>query len=282
MKIIAWNVNGLRSIDRKFILDKYLTQHKPDIFCMGETKLSLPDTTIQESMNKIKSYQYRYYATSKDKKGYSGTAIWSKHKPESIYYGISNIGIDSFGRKLTQEQQLIVTNNEGRIITLEFKTFYLVHCYVPNAGVTCKTTSLPERLQYRVRQWDPLFQHYIDELQKLKPIILCGDLNCAHTENDIHNPKQNLYSAGFTIQERNSFTKYMKQLQLVDTFRLLHPNKIKYTYWSYRGGARKNNKGWRIDYFLASKVLAKKIKTATIHEDQMGSDHAPIELQITI
>ena len=282
MKIIAWNVNGLRSIDGKAIMDGYLARHNPDIFCMGETKLSLPDSAVQESMTKYKSFPYKYYATSKDKRGYSGTAIWSKIKPDSVHYGISNIGVDTFGRTLTQDQHLIVANNHGRIITLEFKTFYLVHCYVPNSGETIKDTSLPKRLQFRVRQWDPLFQHYIGELQKIKPTIVCGDFNCAHTENDIHNPKRNLKQAGFTIQERNSFKKYLDDLQLVDTFRSLHPTVTKYTYWSYRGGARKNNKGWRIDYFLTSKSLIKKVKSTVIHDDQMGSDHAPIELQIMI
>ena len=277
MKIIAWNINGLRAIDRKTILDAYLTTHDPDIFCMGETKLSLPDDKVQATMSKFQQYPYRYYATSKGKKGYSGTAMWSKLKPLQVHYGIDPAilkGPDV--KELSDDQKLIIDNNEGRLIALEFKKLFVVHCYVPNAGETL------QRLPYRVKQWDTLFQRYIAHLQDLKPTIVCGDFNCAHTELDIHAPKRNLKSAGFTIQERNSFAKYLNDLNLVDIYRTHHPKEIKYTYWSYRGGARKNNKGWRIDYFLLSKQLQKKVKQVDIHDDQHGSDHAPIALQLAI
>lgn len=279
MKIIAWNVNGIRALNNKGILMEYLDKHQPDIFCMGETKLSLPDEKTKYELNeKNKEYKYRYYATSKERKGYSGTAIWSKIEPINVTYGIDGVENKTY----SEEQKKILDNNEGRIITIEMEQFYIIHCYVPNSGQAELKNGPLSRLQYRINEWDKLFQMYLKMLQKKKPIIVCGDMNCAYTEIDIHNAKSNEKNAGFTIEERTSFGKYLDKLKLVDIFRDLNINKIAYTYWSYRGNARKNNKGWRIDYFLISNKLKKKVTSTTIHEEQLGSDHAPIEFTIDV
>ena len=261
-KIIAWNVNGIRSLMKNHDIEKYLNKHKPHIFCVGETKLTHPDL-VERSKHKeqISGYKYRTYNTSITKKGYSGTTIWSKKKPINVFKGINYKKHD----------------DEGRVITYEFKEFYLVHVYTPNSG------QVLERLDYRTNEWDPAFWKFIAKLEKAKPVVVCGDLNCARYEIDIHSPKTNLKTAGFTIEERNSFNKYIDKLKLVDAFRHKNPDtKDAYTFWSYRGGARKKNKGWRIDYFLTSKKLEKNIKDCTIHTEQNGSDHAPIELILSI
>lgn len=277
IKIIAWNVNGLRSVHGKSILSEYLTLHDPDIMCMGETKLSYPDVKAIETMKSIPQYEHRYYATSRARQGYSGTTIWSKIKPINVVYGVTQNAVESYRDTLTHHQEHIVENKEGRIITLEFEQYFLVHCYVPNSG------EVLQRLEYRVKQWDPIFQHYLDELQKKKHTVVCGDFNCAHHEIDIHAPKRNLKSAGFTVEERTSFSKYIKDLSMVDTFRCLHPKAHdQYTYWSYRGRARTNNRGWRIDYFLTSSKFFKNVMSSSIHADQLGSDHAPIELVLSL
>lgn len=259
-KVIAWNVNSIRSFVKKNDLNKYLEKEKPNIFCMSETKLSCPDLLVREELKeKIKGFKYRYYSTCIAKKGYSGTAIWSKKQPENIFYGI---GVEEL-------------DNEGRVITLEFKEFYLVHSYTPNSGESL------QRLDYRVNKWDPAFWKFCESLQKKKSIVVCGDLNCARYEIDIHSPKTNLKSSGFTIEERNSFNKYIEKLKLIDAFRLLHlDERDHYTYWTYMRQARSKNKGWRIDYFLISDKLKKKLKSSEIHKDVMGSDHAPIELNL--
>jgi len=257
MKIIAWNINGIRSYIKKYDLNKFLQKYKPQIFCIGETKLSRPDILVQQQLKKIvKGFRYRYYSTCIAKKGYSGTLIWSKKKPINITYGIGDSDCDQ----------------EGRVITLEFDNFNLVHVYTPNSGQAL------QRLDYRTNKWDPCFWKWIEKLQKKKSTIICGDLNCAAYEIDIHSPKTNLRSAGFTPQERNSFNKYIDKLKLIDTFRHINPDlKDAYTYWSYMRQARKKNKGWRIDYFLISNNLLNKLKQSNIL-DELGSDHAPIEL----
>ncbi len=258
-KIIAWNVNSIRSLVKKENLNEFLKKHKCQIFCMSETKLSCPDLVYKKDLKDlISGFRYRYYSTCSIKKGYSGTAIWSKKKPNDVFYGIESEEHDK----------------EGRVITLKFKEFTLVHVYTPNSG------DILQRLNYRVTQWDKLFFKYIEKLQKENSVILCGDLNVARYEIDIHSPKTNLKSAGFTKEERESFNKYIEKLDLVDTYRKLNPDKQEYTYWSYLRQSRKNNKGWRIDYFLVSKKLEKKVKKSYILTDQMGSDHAPIVLEI--
>ena len=261
-KIIAWNVNGIRSFVKKVNLNEFLQKEKPSIFCMSETKLSCPDLITRNLLSKnIKGFKYRTYNTCSARKGYSGTAIWSKKKPINIIKGIEKEELDK----------------EGRVITLEFKEFYLTHVYTPNSGQAL------QRLDYRVKKWDPAFWKFIGKLQKDKPVIVCGDLNCARYEIDIHSPKTNLKSAGFTKEERKSFNKYIAKLNLVDTFRKLYTDeKDRYTYWSYMRKARQNNKGWRIDYFLISKSLDKYLKKSRIFKDLLGSDHAGIELVLNI
>ena len=259
-KIIAWNVNSIRALVDKIDLNQYLKEENPQIFCMSETKLSCPDLLVRDALRQnIKGFKHRFFSTSTARKGYSGTAIWSKNKPLSHVYGIGNKELD----------------NEGRVITLEYKEFYLVHSYTPNSG------QVLQKLDYRVKKWDPAFWKYVEGLQKKKEVIVCGDLNCARSDIDIHSPKTNLRSAGFTIEERDSFNKYIDKLKLIDTFRYLHPDEPDhYTFWSYMRQARIKNKGWRIDYFLISKNLEKNLKKSEIHKDIEGSDHVPIELNL--
>ena len=257
--ILSWNVNSIRALVKKLDLNKILKN--VNIFCIGETKLSCPDIDVQKNLkDHIKGFRYRFYSTSSRKKGYSGTAIWSKKKPLNVLYGL---GIEEL-------------DNEGRVITLEFDNFYLLHVYTPNSG------EVLARLDYRVKTWDIAFRKFIKKLQENKPIIICGDLNCAHEEIDIHSPKTNKRSAGFTDEERKSFTKLLKDNNLIDTFRYMFPDKVQYTYWNYRSRARDNNKGWRIDYFLVDKRILNKIKKSLILYKVMGSDHCPIQLKFNI
>jgi len=259
--IVAWNVNSIRALVKKFDLNDFLEKNKVNIFCMGETKLSCPDLVVQKELKeKIKGFRYRFYSTCTRKKGYSGTAIWSKKKPLNVMYGL---GIDDL-------------DNEGRVITLEFKGFYLVHVYTPNSGEALA------RLNYRVKTWDNEFRKFIKKLNIKKQVIVCGDLNCAYQEIDIHSPNTNRKSAGFTDEERISFKKLLKDINLLDTFRYYNPDKILYSYWNYRTRARSKNKGWRIDYFLVSSKLIKKIKKSLILDKVMGSDHAPIMLVLSV
>ena len=212
----------------------------------------------RHNRKKDDGYKYRYFNTCIRKKGYSGTAIFSKIEPISEIQGI---GVKDH-------------DQEGRVITLEFDKYYLTHVYTPNSGQKL------ERLDYRTQEWDKEFSKFIGKLQKKKPVIVCGDLNCARYEIDLHSPKTNLKSAGFTKEERDSFNGYIEKLKLIDTYRYLYPDKIEYSYWTYLRQSRKNNKGWRIDYFLISNKLKNKLKDSKIHTNIMGSDHAPIELLI--
>jgi len=262
LKIISWNVNGIRAMDKKVDLNKFLSDNKPHIFCLSETKLSCPSTETEKYIKeKIKGYKYQYWSTCIAKKGYSGTSIWSKKKPINIIYGIGKKELD----------------NEGRVLTLEFKKYYLVNVYTPNSGEQLK------RLDYRVNKWDPAFRKFIKKLQKDKSVIVCGDLNVAHNEIDLANPKTNRKNSGFTNEERNSFTTLLKKNKLTDTFRYKYPEKKDvYSYWTYRCKARDRNKGWRIDYFLIDEKNNKLIKESNIITDQLGSDHAPVYLEIDI
>lgn len=261
MKIIAWNINGIRAQIKKNDLFQLIDTQKPDIICFGETKVSCPFIDVQDTLKtKIKKYPYRYWSPCTIKSGYSGTAIFSNIKPISIFFGINKPGYE----------------DEGRVITLEFDNFFLIHVYTPNSGQELA------RLNYRVQQWDKYFRRYTRKLQKTKPIIICGDLNVAHQNIDIHNPKTNKRSAGFTIEERNSFQKLLDKNKLIDTFRFLNPSTIKYSYWTYYRKARENNKGWRIDYFLVSKSIINLVSKSDILTNIMGSDHAPIILKINL
>jgi exodeoxyribonuclease-3 len=260
MKIISFNVNGLRAITKTNNLFNLIENEKPTILCLLETKLSCPIIDIQKIMNdKLPTYKYKYYSSCVDKNGYSGTAIFSKKKPLNV---IEGIGIDELDK-------------EGRVLTAEFKKFYLINVYTVNSGIGLS------RLDYRINKWDIGFRKYLKKLQEHKPIIVCGDLNVANEEIDIKNPKSNRRTAGFTDEERTSFKKLLNELNLIDTYRYKNPDKIEYSYWTYRMNARNKNIGWRIDYFLVSEKIIKKVKKAKILTDIMGSDHAPVKLNIT-
>lgn len=248
-KLISWNVNGFRAVLQKNFIE-YFNSIDADVFCLQEIKL-------QEGQVDFNPEGYNCYWNYAEKKGYSGTAIFTKETPLSVSY---DIGIDHHDK-------------EGRVITLEFKDYYLVNVYTPNSQ-----TELA-RLEYRMT-WEDDFRNYLLNLDSKKPVILCGDLNVAHTEIDLKNPKSNKTNAGFTIEERNKFSELLES-GFVDSFRYLHPDTInKYSWWSYRFSARKNNAGWRIDYFVVSNKIKDKIIEANIHDDIMGSDHCPVELII--
>lgn len=246
MKFISWNVNGLRACLGKGFKDIFETLDA-DFFCLQETKL-------QEGQTDLAFDGYRSFWNYADKKGYSGTAIFTRHEPLSVTKGI---GIDEH-------------DHEGRVITLEYTDFYLVTVYVPNSQDELR------RLDYRM-QWENDFRAYIQRLDSQKPVIMCGDLNVAHREIDLKNPKTNRRNAGFTDEEREKFTMLLDS-GFIDTFRTLHPDDVTYSWWSYRFKARERNTGWRIDYFVASQRLTDKITSAGIHTDILGSDHCPVEL----
>lgn len=251
MKLISWNVNGFRAVLKKGFTEYFKTEN-PDIIALQEIKLS----EVQVDFNEDGYYCYWNYA---EKKGYSGTAIFTKKQALSVSNGI---GIEEHDK-------------EGRVITLEYEDFYFVTVYTPNS----KDGLL--RLDYRM-VWEDEFLKYIEKLNESKPVILCGDLNVAHKEIDLKNPKSNTRSAGFTIEERNKFSNLL-DAGYTDTFRYLYPNlEQAYTWWSYRGGARERNTGWRIDYFVCSQSLNDKIKDAKIHSTVLGSDHCPVELDISL
>ncbi|MEI3338073.1 MAG: exodeoxyribonuclease III [Clostridium sp.] len=246
-KMISWNVNGLRAIYKKGFVDIF-NEINADIFCIQETKL-------QEGQIDLSFPGYEMYWNYAEKKGYSGTAIFTKIKPILVTKGI---GIEEHDK-------------EGRVITLEFEDYYLVTVYTPNSQTELK------RLDYRMK-WEIDFKAYIKELEKKKPVVICGDLNVAHKEIDLKNPKTNRKNAGFTDEEREKFTELLND-GFIDTFRYFYPNEEgKYSWWSYRFSAREKNAGWRIDYFLVSEALKDKLKSANILSDIMGSDHCPVEL----
>jgi exodeoxyribonuclease-3 len=252
MKIISWNVNGLRAMMKKQNLIDLINEENPDIFCLGETKLN-------EELDIFTDYN-SYWSHCQVKNGYSGTVIFTKKKPKNIIYGLN---VDNIEHDL-----------EGRVITCEFSKFILIHVYTPNSG------ELLKRLDYRINTWDIAFTKYLNILQSKKNVILCGDLNVAHHEIDLKNPKTNLKTAGFTVEERQSFDLLLNKTDMIDSFRYLHPETIKYSYWGYKFNCRKRNCGWRIDYFLLSKKLIKKIIKSDILDDILGSDHAPIILEL--
>jgi exodeoxyribonuclease-3 len=261
MKIIAWNINGLKSLLKTNYLDELILQEKPNVLCFGETKLSCPYDDIESIfIERFPKYKYRYWSPCKSKQGYSGTAILCKKEPINVFFGLKH-----------KNEQI---DDEGRVIVIEYPKYFILHVYTPNSGQALN------RLEWRTTIWDRAFEHYINELQKKKPIIVCGDLNVAHKPIDLKNPKTNLKTAGFTIEERESFDKILLNCNLVDTFRTKNPEKILYSFWSYMRNARAKNIGWRIDYFLISKNLENKIKKSDILTHVMGSDHAPVILQI--
>lgn len=256
IKISSWNINGLRSVLNKNEIDNYVNKDKPDILCLNETKVDKEALDSEQIGKRMPKDYIQYWNCCKCSKGYSGVAILSRYKPLSVK---ADIGIPEH-------------DQEGRTLTLEFEKFYLVSCYVPNAGEKLV------RLDYRTKKWDPAFRNYLNELKKKKSVILCGDLNVAHHEIDIANPKSNLKSAGFTVEERQEFTNLLKT-GFVDSFRELYPKEVKYSYWSLRSNARATNKGWRLDYFVIDEDGFKKAcQDSQINNSVMGSDHCPIEL----
>ena len=251
MKLISWNVNGIRACLNKGFLD-FFKEVDADIFCIQESKL-------QEGQINLELEGYNQYWNYAERKGYSGTAVFTRKKPLNVVYGM---GIDEHDK-------------EGRLITLEFENFFHVTAYVPNSQAE------NARLDYRVK-WEDDMRDYLVELDKIKPVIFCGDLNVAHEEIDLKNPKTNIGNAGFTYEERGKFGELLKS-GFIDSFRYFYPDKTgAYSWWSYRFNARKNNAGWRIDYFVVSERLAPKMKDSVIHSDITGSDHCPVELIIDL
>lgn len=248
MKLISWNVNGLRACAGKGFAESFKALNA-DFFCLQETKM-------QAGQLELEFDGYESYWNYAEKKGYSGTAIYSRHKPLSVTYGM---GVEEH-------------DHEGRIITLEMSDFYLVTVYTPNSQDGLR------RLDYRM-QWEDDFRNFLKALDKKKPVIVCGDLNVAHEEIDIKNPKTNRRNAGFTDEEREKMTILIND-GFIDTFRTLHPDQVTYSWWSYRFHAREKNAGWRIDYFLTSDRLRPRITDAKIHTEIMGSDHCPVELDL--
>lgn len=264
MKIYSWNVNGLRSIIKKGAFLPFMVEHLPDILCLQETK-------AERSQVEINLPGYFEYWNSAAKKGYSGTAIFSRTEPIAVTHGFSK----AVAKKHTlTEAQGRDAANEGRVITAEFPKFFVVNVYVPN------TKPDLSRLAFRHQQWDPAFLAHCKELEKKKPVIFCGDLNVAHSELDLANPKSNIGRKGFTPQERAGFQAFL-DAGFVDTFRLYHTGNGFYTWWAPFANARARNIGWRIDYVLVSKRLRPKVVTAEIHPDVPGSDHCPVSVTLT-
>jgi len=248
MKFISWNVNGLRACAGKGFADAFAALDA-DFFCLQETKM-------QEGQLDMQFPGYQSYWNYADKKGYSGTAIYTRHTPLNVTRGI---GIDEH-------------DHEGRVVTMEMQDFFLVCCYTPNSQDGLR------RLDYRMK-WEDDFRNYLMRLDAVKPVVLCGDLNVAHEEIDLKNPKTNRKNAGFTDEERQQMTTLLSS-GFIDTFRTLYPEQVTYSWWSYRFQARQKNAGWRIDYFIISERLRNRLHDAKIHTDILGSDHCPVELDL--
>lgn len=266
MKLVSWNVNGIRAVHNKNLFVPFVEQYKPDVICLQETK-------AHQHQSEVDLPDYDEYWNSAEKKGYSGTAIFTKHKPLSVILGIpEDIGKkyklldDGYGDPM----------KEGRVIAVELEKFYVVSVYTPNSKEDLS------RLSLRHKQWDPAFLAYMQRLEETKPVIFCGDLNVAHKEIDLANPKANVGKHGFTDEEREGIDKVINS-GFVDTFRHLYPEKTQaYSWWSHFANSRARNVGWRIDYFFTSKSLAKKIKNAEILPEVMGSDHCPVLLEVEL
>lgn len=251
MRLISWNVNGLRAVMNKGF-EEIVKSFNADIFCLQETK-------CQPEQIKLKLDDYHQYFNSAERKGYSSTAVFSKKEPLNVIFDFADMSDHP---------------KEGRVMTLEFDNFYLVNAYVPNSKEKLA------RLEYRLK-WEEALLEHLNKLDKIKPIIYCGDLNVAHNEIDLKNPSTNHFSAGFSDEERNAFTHLLSK-GYIDTYRYLYPEKIQYSWWSYKTKARERNAGWRIDYFVVSERLKNKVKDSIIHNEIYGSDHCPIELDIEI
>jgi len=264
MKIFSWNVNGIRAVAKKGELQAFFDTYSPDIFCIQETKAQ-PDQ-FDEHFEGYEGYWY-----SAEKKGYSGTAIYSKIEPVEVVEGLP----EDIIKKYKLEDNYGDTTKEGRVLTLEFEPFFVSTVYTPNAKDDL--SRIPMR-----QQWDPAYLEYMDRLQQEKPVIFCGDFNVAHREIDLARPKPNEGKKGFTKEERSGFDAMLEK-GFVDTLRHFHPDTEElYTWWSHWGGARERNVGWRIDYVMVSGALSSLLKNARIHPEQMGSDHCPVSIEINV
>lgn len=264
MKIYSWNVNGIRAVHKKGLFVPFVEKHRPDILCLQETK-------AEQGQSEVVLPDYEEYWNSADKKGYSGTAIFTRIKPLAVINGLP--------KEIAKKYGLIADGygdpvKEGRVITAEFDDFYIVTVYTPNAKEDLS------RVPLRHKQWDPAFLAYCQDLEKKKPVIFCGDLNVAHTEEDLARPKENRGKKGFTDEEREGFQNFIKA-GFVDTFRLFIQGNGHYTWWTHWANARARNVGWRIDYFLVSTSLKPKVKSAKIHADVLGSDHCPVSIELS-
>lgn len=265
MKFYSWNVNGIRAVVKKGTFQAFVKEHKPDVLCLQETK-------AEQGQAEIDLAGYHEYWNSAVKKGYSGTAIFSKREPLDVIKGFPK----EFARKFSFADELKRDSaDEGRVITAEFEKFYVVTVYTPNAKDDLS------RLPLRHKHWDPAFLAYCKQLEKKKPVLFCGDLNVAHTELDLANPKPNKGKKGFTVEEREGFQNFL-DAGFVDTFRMFTEGNGHYSWWSNFSNARSRNVGWRIDYWLVSEKLRKQVKKAEIHADVMGSDHCPVSVTVSI
>lgn len=262
MKIISWNINGIRAVHNKKLFLPFIEEYKPDIVCLQETK-------AEQHQSEIDLPEYEEYWNSANRKGYSGTALFSKTKPISVAFGFS----EKINKKYNLEDTFGDTKTEGRVITAEYPDFYLVNVYTPN------TKRSLERLSFRYDAWDPAFLEYCKSLEKRKPVIMCGDFNVAHTEDDLARPKDNTENAGFTKEERQGADNILAN-GFVDTFRIFTKGSGYYTWWTNFANARARNVGWRIDYFFVSKKIKTKIKKAYILSDVYGSDHCPVGIEL--
>lgn len=263
MKLISWNINGIRAVHRKGLFVPFIQKYKPDIVCLQETK-------AEQHQSEVDLPDYEEYWNSASRRGYSGTAIFTRTKPIAIMNDIPEDIAKKYGLAGDGHGN---PNEEGRVIAAEFDDFYVVTVYTPNAKEDLS------RIPLRHKQWDPAFLEYMQRLDKRKPVLFCGDLNVAHTEDDLANPKPNRGKHGFTLEEREGIDNMIRQ-GFVDTFRLFTQGNGHYTWWSHFGKSRERNVGWRIDYWFASKRINSKVKKSTILPEVMGSDHCPVLLEI--
>lgn len=265
MKFYSWNVNGIRAVVKKGTFQKFIAEHQPDILCLQETK-------AERGQAEIDLPEYREYWNSAEKKGYSGTAIFTKREP----LGVSNGFPGSFAKRFTFADELQRDSwNEGRVVTAEYDKFIAVTVYTPNAKEDLS------RVKLRHQHWDPAFLQYVKDLEKKKPVVFCGDLNVAHTELDLANPKANRGKHGFTDEEREGFQNFV-DAGFVDTFRIFTQGNGHYSWWSHFANSRARNIGWRIDYVLVSGSIRDRVRAAKIHPDVMGSDHCPVSVEIDL
>ena len=264
MKLYSWNVNGIRAVINKGTFQTFIAEHQPDVLCLQETK-------AKQGQVEINLPDYHEYWNSAEKAGYSGTALFSKMEPKQVIYGFADDIAAKYG---LADDGYGDPNKEGRVISAEFDAFWVVTVYTPNSKNDLS------RLELRHKQWDPAFLEHIKELEKTKPVLFCGDLNVAHQEIDLANPKPNVGKHGFTNEERQGFSAFI-DAGLFDTFRSKYPEQTgAYTWWTHWANARARNVGWRIDYWLASNALKDRIVNAAIHPDVMGSDHCPVSIEI--